>query len=199
MVSSTPVIAFYRYFIVYQSPVNPFGEFNYYYPLLIFQNLKDTHRNSRGSLIDWEIIRSRPIYLNNREIGFWPDCGNKKNSDYMSEYLPDFGKQILSWVDNESLIHLSHEQELNKYLQPIQVFKTTIEPSKPRWPLFVIFFFLSLKDFFLLFLKRICFNARPLGAVLKKLPCKFDQAEELIPYLKPGCKVAISDDSSGMK
>ena len=44
---------------------------------------------------------------------------------------------------------------------------------------------------------RICLNARPLGAVLKKLPCKLDQAEELIPHLKPGHKVAISDDSSG--
>ena len=37
-----------------------------------------------------------------------------------------------------------------------------------------------------------------MGAVLKKLPCKLDQAEELIPYLQPGNRVAISDDSSGV-
>lgn len=36
-----------------------------------------------------------------------------------------------------------------------------------------------------------------MGGVLKKIPCKLDQAEELVPYLTRGCRVAISDDSSG--
>ena len=50
----------------------------------------------------------------------------------MSEYLSAFGKQIRAWIDNESLIHLSQEPELNRSLSPIQTFKTTIEPNKPR-------------------------------------------------------------------
>ena len=50
----------------------------------------------------------------------------------MCDYLDAFGKQIRAWVDNESLIHLSHEKDLEKRLKPLQVFKTTIEPNKPR-------------------------------------------------------------------
>ena len=33
--------------------------------------------------------------------------------------------------------------------------------------------------------------------MLKKLPCKLNQVEELLPHLKPGSRVIISDDSSG--
>lgn len=51
----------------------------------------------------------------------------------MSDYLDDFGLQIRKWISNESLIHLSQESELNRVLTPLQVFKTTIEPSKPRY------------------------------------------------------------------
>lgn len=73
-----------------------------------------------------------PIIRDGVEIGFWPNCGPKRNSDYMSEYLSEFGSQIRKWIDNESLIHLSQEDELRQILYPIQTFKTTIEPQKPR-------------------------------------------------------------------
>ena len=94
---------------------------------------KDTHRNSRGTIIDGENIRSRAVIAEGQEIGFWPDCGPKKNSDYMSDYLSEFGSQIRAWIDNESLIHLSQEKGLREKLTPLQVFKTTIEPNKPRY------------------------------------------------------------------
>ena len=84
-------------------------------------------------VIDGELIRGRAIRKNGQEIGFWPDCGPKVNSDYMSDYLAAFGHQIRAWVDNESLIHLTQEAELNKLLTPLQIFKTTIEPNKPRY------------------------------------------------------------------
>ena len=73
---------------------------------------------------------------NGCEIGFWPNCGPKRNSDYMSDYLSDFGSQIRKWIDNESLIHLSAENDLRHHLEPIQLFKTTIEPQKPRCCIF---------------------------------------------------------------
>ena len=50
----------------------------------------------------------------------------------MVDYLDAFGKQIRSWVDNESLIHLTQEPDLKNLLTPLQIFKTTIEPNKPR-------------------------------------------------------------------
>ena len=105
---------------------------------------KDTHRNSRGTVIDGEHIRGKAILSEGREIGFWPDCGSKRNSDYMQDYLKDFGTQIRAWIDNESLIHLSQEIELAEKLTPIQVFKTTIEPNKPRY----IFLYPSIPPFF---------------------------------------------------
>ena len=40
-------------------------------------------------------------------------------------------------------------------------------------------------------------NARPLGAVLKDLPCKLDGIHVLLPHLRPDSKCIISDDSSG--
>ena len=43
----------------------------------------------------------------------------------------------------------------------------------------------------------MCLNARPLAGVLKKLPCKLNQVEELLPFLTPDQRVVISDDSSG--
>ena len=78
------------------------------------------------------MIYGIPVRKGGKEIGFWPSCGPKSNSDYMSEYLSEFGSQIRTWINNESLIHLSQETELCERLAPIQVFKTTIEPSKPR-------------------------------------------------------------------
>ena len=51
----------------------------------------------------------------------------------MGDYLNEFGKQIRAWIDNESLIHLSQETELCQVLTPLQIFKTTIEPNKPRF------------------------------------------------------------------
>ena len=78
------------------------------------------------------MIYGVPVLSEGKEIGFWPSCGPKTNSDYMSEYLNEFGTQIRSWISNESLIHMGQEQELSRLLSPVQIFKTTIEPSKPR-------------------------------------------------------------------
>ena len=47
--------------------------------------------------------------------------------------MQDFGTQLRKWIDNESLIHLSVETDLYETLRPIQIFKTTIEPQKPRF------------------------------------------------------------------
>ena len=99
----------------------------------IINFFQDTHRNRRGVIIDGEIIRGKSVIKNGKEAGFWPDCGPKQNSDYMGDYLNEFGKQIRAWIDNESLIHLSQETELCQVLRPLQIFKTTIEPNKPRF------------------------------------------------------------------
>ena len=40
-------------------------------------------------------------------------------------------------------------------------------------------------------------SCRPLNATLKKLPCRLDSVENLIPYLTKTSRGVISDDSSG--
>ena len=94
------------------------------------------------------MIYGVPVLSDGKEIGFWPSCGPKTNSDYMSDYLNEFGSQIRSWIRNESLIHMGQEQELTHLLSPVQIFKTTIEPSKPRlenfWDLKLRLYFLFL-------------------------------------------------------
>ena len=57
---------------------------------------------------------------------------NRLNSDYMSLYLKPFGDQVKSWMCNESLIHHGSNPAYAQYIQPLQIHKTTIEPSKPR-------------------------------------------------------------------
>ena len=57
---------------------------------------------------------------------------NKRNSDYMSLYLKPFGDQVKAWVSNESLVHRTNNEAYTQEVQPLQVHKTTIEPTKPR-------------------------------------------------------------------
>lgn len=104
-----------------------------------FQNLsspnipyKDTFDNRHGTNIDGQIIRSRPIVANGKIIGYRPDCGQKHNSDYMSLYSDPFVSQIQKWIQNESLIPLQPGSDVTKFLGPVQTFKSTIEPRKPR-------------------------------------------------------------------
>ena len=50
----------------------------------------------------------------------------------MSLYSEPFLEQIQKWVQNESLIPLQDGDEIADFLGPVQIFKSTIEPRKPR-------------------------------------------------------------------
>ena len=93
----------------------------------------------------------------------------------MSLYSGPFVSQLQKWMQNESIIPLTASSEIKEHLGSVLTFKSTIEPRKPR----------------------LCLNARPLAGVLKKLPCRLNQIEELLPHLQPDSRVIISDDSSG--
>ena len=164
--------------------------------------VKDTCRNEDGTVIDGRLIRSQPIFRQQKIVGYRPDCGSSRNSDkvlthlfrikwisspsieellkkplsdYMSLYSDPFVNQLQKWMQNESLIPLTSPSEIKERLGRVLTFKSTIEPRKPR----------------------LCLNARPLAGVLKKLPCRLNQLEELLPHLRPDSRVIISDDSSG--
>ena len=94
--------------------------------------VEDTICNPRGTIIDGQRIRSVPIYEQQKLIGYRPSCGDKFNSDYMSLYIDPFADQIRKWLQNESLIALSPRNPVTKFLGPVQIYKSTIEPKKPR-------------------------------------------------------------------
>ena len=50
----------------------------------------------------------------------------------MSLYSEAFVSQIQKWIQNESLIPMRTADAITEYLGPIQIFKSTIEPKKPR-------------------------------------------------------------------
>ena len=58
---------------------------------------------------------------------------NRTNSDYMSLYLKPFGDQVNAWMNNGSLIHHGSNPDYAEYIRPLQIHKTTIEPTKPRY------------------------------------------------------------------
>ena len=94
--------------------------------------IEDTYRNEEGTLIDGQVIKSLPIFEKGKIIGYRPNCGNKTNSDYMSLYIEPFADQIRKWLQNESLIALTPNNPVTKFLGPVQIYKSTIEPKKPR-------------------------------------------------------------------
>ena len=94
--------------------------------------IEDTFFNQEGTLIDGQLIQSIPIREENKIIGYRPSCGNKTNSDYMSLYSEPFVKQVRQWLQNESLVPLARENPVSHFLGPVQIFKSTIEPNKPR-------------------------------------------------------------------
>ena len=110
-----------------------------YFKLKLFLNKaslnflnQDTFDNRIGTNIDGQIIRSKPVVQNGTIIGYRPDCGQKQNSDYMSLYSEAFVSQLQKWVQNESLIPLKNGEAMNEFLGDVQIFKSTIEPRKPR-------------------------------------------------------------------
>ena len=94
-------------------------------------DFEDTFNNRVGTKIDGQIIRSLPVYYKGAIIGYKPNCGPKENSDYMSLYSEPFVQQLQKWVQNESLIPLNNPV-IASALGDVQMFKSTIEPKKPR-------------------------------------------------------------------
>ena len=94
--------------------------------------MEDTFNNREGTIIDGQKIQSVPVFENGEIIGYRPNCGNKHNSDYMSLYSEPFVDQIRKWLQNESLISLRGPSPITSFLGPVQIFKSTIEPKKPR-------------------------------------------------------------------
>ena len=50
----------------------------------------------------------------------------------MSLYSDAFASQLRKWVQNESLIPLQPGKAISNFLGEVQIFKSTIEPRKPR-------------------------------------------------------------------
>lgn len=94
--------------------------------------IEDTFYNREGTVIDGQRIQSLPIFEGGKIIGYRPNCGNKNNSDYMSLYSEPFASQVHKWLQNESLIPLNAANPVTRFLGPVQIFKSTIEPKKPR-------------------------------------------------------------------
>ena len=129
--------------------------------------------------IDGTHIFSRPVTTSapaNEHIGYCPDIPQLSNSDYMADYMGPFIDQIKSWIGQHACVSLDqHPSYLQTPAAGHLTLKTTIEPSKPR----------------------LCYNARPLAGIMKRLPCKLDDLSVLLPLLKKGMYGCVSDDKQG--
>ena len=94
----------------------------------------------------------------------------------MADNITPFVSQIKKWVGQHACVSLHQEPNYLRSLQNGELqCKMTIEPSKPR----------------------LCYNARPLAGVMKKLPCKLDDLGVLLPLLRQGMFGCVSDDKQG--
>ena len=83
-----------------------------------------------------------------------------------------------NWVGQHACVDLLQEPNYLHKIDDGQLrCKMTIEPNKPR----------------------LCYNARPLAGIMKKLPCKLDDLGVLLPLLQKGMYGCISDDKQGKR
>ena len=128
--------------------------------------------------VDGTHVYTRPVLAEdgNTVVGYIPDLPNLQNSDYMADYMNPFVSQIKKWLGQHSCVSLTTEPNyLNCTENGRLRCKMTIEPSKPR----------------------LCYNARPLAGVMKKLPCKLDDLGVVLPLLQKGMYGCVSDDKQG--
>ena len=131
---------------------------------------------SKNKYIDGVHIFSRPVLEGGKVIGHCPDLPRIRNSGYMAEYMVPFVKQLKKWMGQHACVHIQAEPNYLWANPSGHLFcKITIEPKKPR----------------------LCYNARPLAGVMKRVPCKLDDLSVLLPLLKKGMYGCISDDKQG--
>ena len=142
--------------------------------------LKDTIEVplSKEKFVDGVHIFTRPVIDDDtaKTLGYCPDLPFLNNSEYMADYIQPFSDQIKKWLGQHSCVNL--RQEPNYLRSPASgqlQCKMTIEPAKPR----------------------LCYNARPLAGVMKRLPCKLDDLGVLLPLLEKGMYGCVSDDKQG--
>lgn len=112
------------------------------------------------------------------KIGYCPNLPFLTNSDYMADYVDPFVDQVKNWVGQHACVDLLQEPNYLHKIDDGQLrCKMTIEPNKPR----------------------LCYNARPLAGIMKKLPCKLDDLGVLLPLLQKGMYGCISDDKQGKR
>ena len=125
--------------------------------------------------VEWYDEKTKMVRKNN-VAGYYPSGVCLQNSEYMADYRQDVVKALRKWQDQDAIVNLKQKPDFENALCNGRCeMKLTIEPLKPR----------------------VCINARPLGACIRDMPCRLDSIYQLIRYLRIGCSVIISDDSSG--